>query len=383
MATKRKSTAQFKSEKKQKKKLKDEEYNAYDCNMSLPVDKGSQCEKINNIGKSSLPRAKLMNEHSMSIISCFRKQKEQETKSVSCPVCERMVFYPKINQHLDGGCCEKFLVPCENDLAISKSQLCNKRSGQLLDIKCGEKNKEKCENDYMYEDSCRSAAVDGTTPASLLLEKSSLQTSRNDMFKSNTITDISKSNGNMTFNTCSENVNLISNSTSNVEKTKSSFELGKIVNEIENLPDFIAVKQIIIDGEKNSIFSKVSADQNNIVEPLDGNQSSSLVHVSSNVTNQVTNTNEGGSTNIHEPYYLQNFMLTLNTVLSHYDDRRLFDESDDAIVKSFQNLSDSAKKLYVRLFQRKFKWFPTAKIQYQRIGDVLGPFFQELIDCGE
>lgn len=416
MASKRKSIAQLKSGKKQKKKLKDEDYNgnspALQLSMSLPDDKSSQCEKINNVGKSLTSSAKLMNEP--SIISCFRKQKQQETKSVSCPVCERMVFYQKINQHLDGGCCEKFLVPRENDLATSKSQL-------QLDIKCGEENNEKCQNDHMYEDGdsgyglCRLVAFNDTTPASLSLEKSSLQTSNeNDMFKSSIITDISKSNVNTTSNTCSEDVNLNINLTSNVDKTQvlakkkqinineklhvakqsiscssnhsnhtiSSSELDKI----ENFSDSIATKQIILD-EKNLTSTKVNAEENNIFVPLDGNQNSSMdmVHIiSSNVKTQVTNpTNDGDSTNFYEPYYLQNFMLTLNTVLSHDDDRRLFDESDNAIVKSFQNLSDCAKKLYVRLFQRKFKWFPKAKIQYQRIGDVLEPFFQELIDYGE
>ena len=41
-----------------------------------------------------------------------------------------------------------------------------------------------------------------------------------------------------------------------------------------------------------------------------------------------------------------------------------------------------AQQLYVRLFQRKFTWFRTAKVEYPRIALNLKPLFTEMIDAG-
>ena len=81
--------------------------------------------------------------------------------------------------------------------------------------------------------------------------------------------------------------------------------------------------------------------------------------------------------------YLQNFMLIITTVLSQNEDKQLFNDSDNAIFKSFQELSNSSKTLYVRLFQRKRKWFRTRNIRYPRISENLEPCFAELIKLGK
>ncbi|KAJ7311273.1 hypothetical protein JRQ81_006887 [Phrynocephalus forsythii] len=81
------------------------------------------------------------------------------------------------------------------------------------------------------------------------------------------------------------------------------------------------------------------------------------------------------------PYYLQNFLMVLRTVLENEDDRRLFDEEDLVIVAKFYKLSAGGQKLYVRLFQRKLSWIKTNKIEYPEISRDLSPVLAELVQA--
>ena len=80
--------------------------------------------------------------------------------------------------------------------------------------------------------------------------------------------------------------------------------------------------------------------------------------------------------------YLQNFMFIMRTVLSQKEDNELFNDNDNAVIESFLELSDESKTLYVRLFQRKYKWFQTSSIKYPGISEILQPCFEELIIAG-
>ena len=80
--------------------------------------------------------------------------------------------------------------------------------------------------------------------------------------------------------------------------------------------------------------------------------------------------------------YLQNFLVVLTTVMSEKDDKQLFNDDDNTVVKTFQNMTCNSKTLYVRLFQRKYKWFRTNSIKYPRISKNLQPCFDELIKAG-
>lgn len=71
----------------------------------------------------------------------------------------------------------------------------------------------------------------------------------------------------------------------------------------------------------------------------------------------------------YKGYYLENFLRILDTVLSQPQDLRLLNEDDLEVIKTFQGLSLSAQKLYVRLFQRKIKWNRVSKIEYRDICD--------------
>uniref|UniRef100_A0AAY4B3Q9 Fanconi-associated nuclease n=1 Tax=Denticeps clupeoides TaxID=299321 RepID=A0AAY4B3Q9_9TELE len=78
------------------------------------------------------------------------------------------------------------------------------------------------------------------------------------------------------------------------------------------------------------------------------------------------------------PYYLRNFLSVLETVLENEDDRMLF----KCELGFLTFLSGPGQMLYVRLFQRKFKWLPVNKLDYAEIGSDLKPVTEELVNGG-
>ncbi|XP_044086726.1 fanconi-associated nuclease 1 [Neovison vison] len=82
------------------------------------------------------------------------------------------------------------------------------------------------------------------------------------------------------------------------------------------------------------------------------------------------------------PYYLRSFLVVLKAVFENEEDRMLFDEHEKEIVTKFCQLSDSAQKLYVRLFQRKFSWIKMNKLEYEEIALDLTPVIGELQQAG-
>ncbi|CAB1331855.1 unnamed protein product [Coregonus sp. 'balchen'] len=82
------------------------------------------------------------------------------------------------------------------------------------------------------------------------------------------------------------------------------------------------------------------------------------------------------------PYYLCNFLTVLEAVLENEDDRMLFNQEDLSAIHSFEHLSVTGQKLYVRLFQRKLKWLQVNKLNYNEISTDLGPVAQELVEGG-
>ncbi|XP_053479163.1 fanconi-associated nuclease 1 [Ictalurus furcatus] len=82
------------------------------------------------------------------------------------------------------------------------------------------------------------------------------------------------------------------------------------------------------------------------------------------------------------PYYLQNFLTILGTVLENKDDRVLFSEEELSSIQRFKQLSVPGQMLYVRLFQRKLKWLQVSKLDYAEISSDISPVVQELVSSG-
>ncbi|TRY67681.1 hypothetical protein TCAL_02942 [Tigriopus californicus] len=72
----------------------------------------------------------------------------------------------------------------------------------------------------------------------------------------------------------------------------------------------------------------------------------------------------------HVPYYLVNFECILKGVIEETDDRDLLDETELGWIQDFQRLEINAKKLYVRLFGRKFGWLTANNIRYEEIANL-------------
>jgi len=69
-----------------------------------------------------------------------------------------------------------------------------------------------------------------------------------------------------------------------------------------------------------------------------------------------------------EGYYLENFEYLLNFVVDRYD--HLLKEEEKAYRRLFFSLNDEAKKLYVRLSNRKGPYFRTDKLNYPEAGEL-------------
>ncbi|XP_060082746.1 fanconi-associated nuclease 1-like [Ylistrum balloti] len=78
------------------------------------------------------------------------------------------------------------------------------------------------------------------------------------------------------------------------------------------------------------------------------------------------------------PYYHENFKVIMTTVLGEPDYVKLFSEDDMKFIGKFQTCSESAQKLYIRLFSRKLAWLPISRIKYPEIDDDLTPVMMQL-----
>ncbi|XP_035210317.1 fanconi-associated nuclease 1-like [Stegodyphus dumicola] len=79
------------------------------------------------------------------------------------------------------------------------------------------------------------------------------------------------------------------------------------------------------------------------------------------------------------PYYIANFKHILNTVINEHDNDILFNDEDRVFIKAFESVSGAAQKLYVRLFQRKYKWLRPSKINYPDITNNPKEILEELV----
>ena len=66
-----------------------------------------------------------------------------------------------------------------------------------------------------------------------------------------------------------------------------------------------------------------------------------------------------------EPYYLKNFKLAITSVLNDENEVKLFEGEDASWLEKFDELPNTSKKLYVRLFHRKIAWLPLNKVSYK------------------
>lgn len=87
--------------------------------------------------------------------------------------------------------------------------------------------------------------------------------------------------------------------------------------------------------------------------------------------------------NVSAPdYNWTGFNDILSYVFSQKDYEHLFNDEDNAILKSYQDSSQEAQRLYIALYLRKHSWISSSKINYPNIGKDMQPYLRELTDAG-
>lgn len=198
------------------------------------------------------------------------------------------------------------------------------------------------------------------------------------------------------------------------KKTKYSGKTSAKSSSTDQLPEVVVSKSKHQDVETNQIMT-----QDGSSDPPHNSSASPVEHSSP-----------------RRPYYLQNFLSVLETVLENQDDRCLFSEEELSSIQRFKQMSGReytlehnyknnhilwkslkcntvhvtagcsmflyicimhcwiktnipnayflvpGQMLYVRLFQRKLKWLQVSKLDYTEISSDLNPVVQELVSSG-
>ncbi|GFR33506.1 hypothetical protein TNCT_126071 [Trichonephila clavata] len=168
-------------------------------------------------------------------------------------------------------------------------------------------------------------------------------------------------------------------------KTTETYEQSIIVE--KNIPDFQAEVDLNHDiavSEQNSsekcvVSSRLSLDTMNILKDA------KVILENDNVFSELSDSNENeekkNDVKNYDPYYIANFKHILESVLNEEENQILFNEEDLKSIEAFKTSSDAAQKLYVRLFQRKYKWLRINKINYPNITQDPHVILEELVKC--
>ncbi|OPL32603.1 hypothetical protein AM593_01728, partial [Mytilus galloprovincialis] len=100
---------------------------------------------------------------------------------------------------------------------------------------------------------------------------------------------------------------------------------------------------------------------------IKSNSNKTSVVDESSQQNEDIDIDEDKSSEFRTPYYLENF-------------RTLYNSEDMDVISTFNELSETAQKLYLRLFCRKWVWLPLSKIKYPKIAEDLQPVVEELVE---
>ncbi|KAJ8304145.1 hypothetical protein KUTeg_017728 [Tegillarca granosa] len=131
------------------------------------------------------------------------------------------------------------------------------------------------------------------------------------------------------------------------------------------------VKESNNDKDSQSLVKSVSvSDSSECLVQSENSVSGTEGVINEDVVNQ-TEENSG-------PYYLENFRTLIRTVMEDKDTVCLFNDDDMKYITGFSQLSESAQKLYVRIFSRKWAWLPVTKIKYPEIDEDITTVVEEL-----
>ena len=296
-----------------------------------------------------------------SIATWFKKP--CNPKTVSCPMCEKLVVLSKINLHLDNNC-ESYVGQHSNSSTKPTSQVNGlgnstfhkdrKEAVSVISDDKTAKSKDCAINAKRSQSSNEISTPLGvcSVPPTMITrdpDVAALEKKSNGMDRNSASCD-----------TLNEGSGDVCDSNTTKQDSSSQIPCAKPVAETEE-----------ISTQDDGILS---TDQSQCLTEEDLNKN----QAEENLENSKEQENKD-----HEPYYLANFKLVLNNVFSNKDDRLLFNEPDNEIIDTFNGMSPEEQKLYIRLFQRKRGWFRCSKLEYPRISSNLMPILNSLVQKGK
>ena len=327
-------------------------------------------ESKENRTKTQFPHGKVEltpqhNNAKKSIATWFKKPCNPRT--VSCPMCGKLVVLSKINQHLDNNC-----KSCFGQHNLSSSEAASK-ANRLPGSNSYEGSVEKGTVSNICQDKTASAKdckFDAKHPQSrdeesiMLKVSSTSETPKNLAPLGEKRVEICKNKDNC--DTINDGCDMTFDGIAKQESS-SQCSIAKCIPETEE----------ILTQDSSNLQTKQT--------DLQTDQSKNLTTEGHNKSLAEENSehSKDREDKDYEPYYLANFKLVLNNVLSNEDDRKLFDESDNHIIDTFNGMSPEEQKLYIRLFQRKRGWFRCSKLEYPKISSNLTPILNSLVQKGK
>lgn len=284
--------------------------------------------------------------------------KPHQPNIVSCPVCGKVVFLSKINQHLDSNCELHINNEVNDHVEETKSKSnCKAGSSNGLNLLKGYKHNVIETNNKI-----------GIIPLKIF-DSSDLSLAAS-LARIESKTKDRNQHSSAVLNDC-DDIGLCNNMTKEDSPAAQNHHREdmtlsrnkKFSNARKDLPTSEQTDTSTSEDLKLQIDSSLSreADKNSSVQ----------------------NTEIGDEENKdYEPYYLANFKLVLTSVLSNEVDKLLFNEQDNYIIDIFNGMSADEQKLYIRLFQRKHGWFRCVKLEYPKICKNLKPILDTLTQKG-
>lgn len=307
--------------------------------------------------------------------------KSHKPRTVPCPVCDKLVLLSTINRHLDSN--------CESDMSGKSQEVSNQksRSSKVNGTLKGDKENAvvlPSKENVMESKECKDEGRLTQTNESLFPSKNTLNVGNVDFPCEKVRTRGEHSN---------KSVKLLKNDDhSSFEEIFERDFHGFLTNtakgdcSVAELSSKGKAAEFVIANEESELEEKdmqttpglhkeqdLSKNSTNSDKSVDDNEE----HEEKELENQV------GELQNYEPYYLANFKLVLNNVMSNEDDRQLFNEQDNEVIDLFNAMSPEEQKLYIRLFQRKRGWFRCGKLDYPKICKDLKPVTDLLIEKGE
>ena len=310
-----------------------------------------------------------------SIATC-RFKKPCNLKTVSCPTCGEVVIFSKINQHLDNNCKSYF---GQHNLSSSEAtSKANRLSGSNRHRGSEQKGTVSgiCQDKTALAKDCK---VDGKRPhsrdeGSILLEVSSTsETARN---LDSDIAPLKKKPDEICRK--KDNCDTLNNGCDVAFDDDAKQESSSQCSFVKCLAE---TEEVLIQDSGNL---KTKQTDLHVLSDQDLTKDSTTEGLNKGCqAEENSEHSKDRADKDYEPYYLANFKLVLNNVLSNEDDKMLFDVSDNHIIDTFNGMSPEEQKLYIRLFQRKRGWFRCSKLEYPKINHNLTPILNSLVQKGK